>query len=139
MTLRLYVDSSVILRVLFEEAERLREWDTYTSGVTSALTHVECIRSIDRLRLRRGPPDSEADRLRSQAIDILLRQSIVPLNDDVLRLACGPFPTPLGSLDALHLASALLLHGTDPTLGFATHDRELGIAARAIGLTVYGA
>ncbi|MGH7527943.1 MAG: type II toxin-antitoxin system VapC family toxin, partial [Gemmatimonadales bacterium] len=57
----------------------------------------------------------------------------------VLRRAADPFPTPLGTLDALHLATALAwreVHGA--ALVLATHDVELGLAAAACGLDVIG-
>jgi hypothetical protein len=48
-------------------------------------------------------------------------------------------PTELGSLDSIHLASALLwkeMTGAD--LVMATHDTALGLGAHAHGLTVAG-
>lgn len=57
----------------------------------------------------------------------------------VLARAAQPFPTELGTLDAIHLATALLWReraGVD--LVMATHDVALGTAARASGLSVVG-
>ena len=48
-------------------------------------------------------------------------------------------PTELGTLDAIHLASALLwkeAFGVDPTL--VTHDIALGLAAQAHGFKILG-
>jgi hypothetical protein len=48
-------------------------------------------------------------------------------------------PMPLGTLDALHLATALTWHdrmGPLPIL--VTHDTALGLAARAFGFDVRG-
>ena len=56
----------------------------------------------------------------------------------MLGRAADPFPTTLGSLDAIHLASALLVRDELEGLAFATHDDELGTAARATGFEVYG-
>ena len=48
-------------------------------------------------------------------------------------------PTELGTLDAIHLATALLWKETaDDTLVMATHDEALATAARAHGLAVVG-
>jgi len=44
----------------------------------------------------------------------------------------------IGSLDAIHLASALLVRPELDQLSFATHDRELGLAARSVGFQVSG-
>ena len=56
----------------------------------------------------------------------------------VLARAADPFPTMVGSLDAIHLASALLIRDDFEDLGFATHDQGLGTAARATGFAVHG-
>ena len=64
---------------------------------------------------------------------------IVDLNRPVLERAAQPVPTSLGTLDAIHLATALLWREHS---GFefvmATHDTALGLAARASGLRVVG-
>jgi hypothetical protein len=57
----------------------------------------------------------------------------------VLDRAAQPMPTELGTLDAIHLASALLWKDTTGIdLVMATHDRALGLAAQAHGLKVLG-
>ncbi len=57
----------------------------------------------------------------------------------VLRRAGEPYPLALKSLDAIHLASALVLRDRrDPDLVFATHDRQLGRAAATMGFDVIG-
>jgi hypothetical protein len=43
------------------------------------------------------------------------------------------------TLDALHLASALLASTRFPAIRFATHDVDLAVAASAEGLHVIGA
>jgi hypothetical protein len=65
--------------------------------------------------------------------------SLVPLGPQVLERAADPFPTMLGSLDAIHLASALLVRDSFEELSVATHDHELAVAARAEGFRVHGA
>ena len=56
----------------------------------------------------------------------------------MLERASEPFPTALGSLGAIHLASALLARDSIGDLAFATHDDELGMAALATGFRVHG-
>ena len=63
---------------------------------------------------------------------------IIPIEAGVLERAEEPFPTLLGSLDALHLATALLTRSQVPELLFATHDGGLATAARAVGFSVLG-
>lgn len=57
----------------------------------------------------------------------------------VLERAADPFPTTLGALDAIHLATALLVRHAFEDLSLATHDHEMAAAARAVGFRVYGA
>ncbi len=64
--------------------------------------------------------------------------SLVPVTAVVLERAAEPFPTMIGSLDAIHLASALLVRPEFDQLSFATHDRELGLAALSVGFQVSG-
>jgi predicted nucleic acid-binding protein len=65
---------------------------------------------------------------------------VVELTIPVLARAAQPLPTALGTLDAIHLATALLWkERTGADLVMATHDEALAIAARASGLRVIGA
>ena len=63
---------------------------------------------------------------------------VVPLAPEVLERAGDPFPTSIGTLDAIHLASALAIRDEVPDLVFATHDAELALAASAMGFDVRG-
>lgn len=63
---------------------------------------------------------------------------LIALDSVVLERATEPFPTMLGSLDAIHLASALLAREEFEALSLATHDEELAVAARAVGFKVSG-
>lgn len=134
-----YLDSSVILRLVLDEPGRLREWDDIDTAVTSELAQVECLRTLDRLRAR-GGLDSEDLAIRRAAVFRLCEAvELVDLGKPVLARAADQFPTPLGTLDALHLATALLWkQWRSQTLVFATHDAQLGTAARSVGLEVYG-
>ncbi|MHB8879601.1 MAG: type II toxin-antitoxin system VapC family toxin [Myxococcaceae bacterium] len=134
-----YVDSSVILRVALGEPKRLREWEQLEQGVCSQIARVECLRAIDRLRLRHALCDEEVARRNEAVFSILADLDLVQVTVPVLERAGQPFPTSLGTLDAVHLASALLWQQQeDKPLRFLTHDVELGRAARAMGLGVLG-
>jgi predicted nucleic acid-binding protein len=135
-----YVDSSVLLRVVLSQPDRLPEWSTIQHAVTSALTEVECLRTLDR-RLRQGllDPEDLADR-RALVLRLLERMDRVDVSPAVLRRAADPFPTPLGTLDAIHLSTAILwrdARAESPVL--VTHDAPLATAARAVGLSSAGA
>lgn len=134
-----YIDSSVLLRVVLSQPDRLTEWPTISHAVTSALTEVECLRTLDR-RYRQGLLHVEdlADR-RGLVLRLLERMDRVDVSPVVLRRAAEPFPTPLGTLDAIHLATAVLwVQSRAATLTLATHDAQLATAARAMGLLTVG-
>jgi predicted nucleic acid-binding protein len=134
-----YIDTSALLRLVLREPgalEDLRSWDGL---VSSELIAVECSRTIDRLRLQ-GALTVEEAAVRWQAVAEWLEAiDLVLLGPLVLRRASEPLPTPLGTLDAIHLATALIWRermGSLPTM--ATHDGALGLTARTFGFDVRG-
>ena len=135
-----YVDTSVLLRVVLGQPDRLAAWGDIQQAVTSAITEVECLRSLDRRHLQGLLPASEYPQRRALACRLLERMDRVSVSPAVLRRAADPFPTPLGTLDALHLATALLWgHGQGALPVMTTHDTQLATAARAMGFDVEGA
>ena len=134
-----YVDASVLLRVAFGQPNALTEWRQIDRGVSSALVMTESLRTLDRVRLRGGLSDIEVARRRSTILALIDSLELVEIDTVVLNRAAQPMPTELGTLDAIHLASALLWKdalGIDPAM--ATHDKALGLAAQAHGLKVLG-
>lgn len=134
----MYVDSSVLLRVVLGEPGRLRAWPTISTAVSSELIRLECLRTIDRARLRLGLDDDQVADHRAAILEALEGFTLVPLGPPILERAADPFPTVVGSLDAVHLTSALLVRDEFEDLTVATHDREFATAARAEGFRVYG-
>jgi predicted nucleic acid-binding protein len=134
-----YLDSSVLLRVILGQTDQLASWNAIETGVASGLVEVECLRTLDRLRLR-GGLSGEALALRREAVFRLLGEmEVIEINAAVLSRASQPLPTTLGTLDAIHLSSALIWQeqeGRD--LVMATHDQALALAARACGLETAG-
>jgi predicted nucleic acid-binding protein len=135
-----YLDSSVLLRLILRQPGAFKEWKAVQTGVASALAEVECLRTLDRFRLQAGIGDSEITRRREAVYRLLDGMEIVEVNQTVLSRAAQPFPTSLGTLDAIHLATALLWREQrGKSLVMATHDATLAIAARAFGFEVLGA
>ena len=134
-----YLDSSVLLRVAFRQPNQLAQWSLLGLSVTSGLTRVECARTLDRLSLSAFTTASVL--AHRQAVAAVLAQCVrVELTDGILLRAEQPLPVPLGTLDALHLTSALVYREGigGEALVFATHDAALGRAARALGCSVIG-
>jgi predicted nucleic acid-binding protein len=134
-----YVDSSVLLRFVLGESGRLKEWSEIRKPISSELIRLECLRTIDRARIRLGLPSEEVAARRADAQERLEVFDIVRVDQNVLERAAEPFPTLIGSLDAIHLASALILRRTHPALVFATHGDQLAMCARSEGFRVVGA
>jgi predicted nucleic acid-binding protein len=134
-----YLDSSVLLRRLLNQPGSLREWRLIRTGVSSRLAEVEGLRTLDRLRLEAGLPDRHLAALREGLYRMLSSVEIVEVTRSVLARAAQPSPTSLGTLDALHLSSALLWRErTGRNLALATHDEALALSARAHGLRALG-
>lgn len=134
-----YLDSSVLLRVVLGQPGKLADWKKIEVGVTSALTEVECLRTIDRMRLANLISDDETAQRRETIFRMLGEVDVVELTPAVMHRASLPSPTPLGTLDAIHLASAMLWREVQGEgLIVATHDRALGMAARASGFAIIG-
>lgn len=134
-----YLDSSVVLRVVLGQRGSLREWKAIQTGIASALLEVECLRTLDRLRLLEGIGEDEIARRREAVYRIVEAITVIEPTRPVLARAAQPFPVVLGTLDAIHLATALLWRErSDTDLAMATHDAALGLAARAVGFRVIG-
>ena len=133
-----YVDSSVLLRILLSQPDHLPTWSEIASAVSSELVKVETLRTIDRVALRGGLDADTVSERRTAALALIGAMTLVPIGSAVLERAGDPFPTSLGTLDAIHLATAVLLRADLPDLEFATHDAELSLAARSIGFEVHG-
>jgi predicted nucleic acid-binding protein len=134
-----YLDSSVVLRVVLGQSRRLKEWKRISRAVASALVEVECLRTLDRLRILEALPDDRVASRREAIYRLLESVEVVEPTRPILARASQPMPAALGTLDAIHLATALVWRertGTDLVL--ATHDSALGLAGRASGMPVIG-
>lgn len=134
-----YVDASVLLRVALAQPDVLPEWPRIRQGVASALVKAESLRTLDRLRLRAKLPDAEVATRRATILRLIASLELVEVDAVILDRAAQPMPTELGTLDAIHLATALLWKEmTRADLVMATHDGALALGARAHGLPVVG-
>lgn len=134
-----YLDASVALRLILGEPEPLAEWRRIEAAVASALTEVECLRTLDRLLLLGSLTPEELAERRTAVYRLIESVEVVDVAGTILRRAGEPFPTPLGTLDAIHLSTALAWRDArNKNLAVATHDRGLATAARSLGLEVIG-
>ncbi|MBN8615436.1 MAG: type II toxin-antitoxin system VapC family toxin [Deltaproteobacteria bacterium] len=131
--MNVYSDSSVLLRIVLGEPSSLSSWRKVTRAFTSELCRVECHRTIDRLRLDGRLNDLDVAERREAIEEQLRGHELIAVDRRILRRASEPMPTRLGTLDAIHVASALALKTKVATLRLATHDEEMAVAARALG------
>ena len=75
------------------------------------------------------------DRSHGDAVRALLaRVALLALAPPVLARALDPFPAPVRTLDALHLASIEFLRGQGQAVRLASYDRRLNAAAERMGV-----
>lgn len=120
----IYLDSSVALAQLLSEDRTPREDLWEEPLVASRLLEYEVWNAIHRRRLDRSHGE--------EARRIVGAVAIVELSREVLRRATEPFPTPVRTLDALHLASMLFLIEQGIDLQLASYDHRLLEAANAL-------
>ncbi len=136
--MKAYIDSSVALRLVLGQPNQLAEWRRITFGVSSGLLEVECLRTLDRLQISGDLAPDDGVIRREAVFRVLESLRIVDVSPAVLHRASQPMPVPLGTVDAIHLASADLWREANGDLLIATHDRGLALAARASGFRVAG-
>lgn len=128
-----YADTSTLLKRVVDEPgavttrSALREYAASDDLATSTLAGVEVSRALRRLATRTGTA------VRHDAIEVALSGIAErPIDSDVVALTRGVGPGSLRSLDAIHLATAVLI---DADL-LLTHDARLADAAAEGGLAV---
>jgi predicted nucleic acid-binding protein len=135
--MKVYVDSSVVLRRLLREPGAFERWSDWEWVVSSELLLVEAHRSINRLRLTRSIVDEEVAQVMAVFRSLTRAFEMIPIRAPVLERAASAFPTVVGTLDAIHIASALLwVQENEAPLVFLTHDEQQARAAMACGLDV---
>ena len=134
-----YLDTSTLLRVLLAQRPILAGWGTWERAYTSELAGVEARRVIDRVRLDGGFDDAGVVMAQEQLARIEASIGRIRLTRVVLGRASLPMATAVKTLDALHLASALLFQERrGVSMTFATHDVQQAAAARALGFLCIG-
>jgi len=137
--LTVYVDASVIVRFVLEQPGCFERLEQYGDRVTSRISEVECLRAVEAARLRNLLSLDEAADRRRLAYTWVHSMDRLAVTGTVLRRAGDAYPLSIKSLDALHLASALVWRERRAAdLVFATHDRQQGRLAAALGFPVVG-
>jgi predicted nucleic acid-binding protein len=134
-----YLDTSTLLRVLFGQPRALRVWGRWERAYTSEIAGVEARRTVDRLRLGGALDDVGVAAAHTELRTIENGIGRISLTRGILQRAALPMATVVKTLDALHLASALVFQERRGlALTFATHDEQQAMAARALGFSCVG-
>ena len=124
----IYLDTSVVLAYLLQEARGPAAGLFETTLVSSRLLEYEV---WNRLHAR-GLTSSHGDAARA----MLSRVLILELTPAVLARALAPFPVPVRTLDALHLASLDHLRAQRLTVSLAPYAQRMLDAARELQIPV---
>lgn len=125
----LYFDSSAIVKLVAREPESAALHELVSKGgdaVASALALAEVQRAVRR--------DGGGETVLVRARSVLDRIALIKIDDAILEKAAHLEPSGLGSLDAIHLATALSVQ--EHLQAFIVYDQRLGRAAVALGLDV---
>jgi predicted nucleic acid-binding protein len=123
-----YADSSALVKLVVRE-----QWSTdlalFLSGAadrlaSSALAEVEVLRAV---RVAQVGVDGE-----EEALEMLASVALLDVDREILADARRLAGESLGTLDAIHLASAV----RSGSAMLVTYDRQLGQAARELGMRV---
>jgi hypothetical protein len=72
----------------------------------------------------------------NEAQALLMRVDLIEMTATVLARALEPFPTPIRTLDALHLSTIEYVRNRRQTVELASYDNRLLATARALGISV---
>lgn len=134
-----YIDSSVLLRLALRQPNPLTEFPLITLGVSSRLLKAECLRTFDRLFAVEKMSERDQSKATLFILKALSHMELIPI-DSVIENVGNPVGLTLGTLDAIHLFSALKWReAKKKALIFLTHDKVLAHAARRFGFDVLGA
>lgn len=122
----IYLDTSVALAQLLAEDRCPPEELWEQELVSSRLLEYEMWTAIHR----RGLEKSHGDAARR----IVESLAIAEMSREVLRRATEPFPSPVRTLDALHLATLLFLRDQGLQMELASYDQRLIGAAEALDI-----
>lgn len=122
----IYLDTSVALAHLLGETRRPDDTLWQSPLIASRLLQYELWARLNA----RGIGATHGD----EARDLLSMVALVELAPPVLARALEPFPVPVRTFDAVHLATALFVRGGGSALQLATYDERLGEAATRLGV-----
>ncbi len=136
--MNLYAESSAVLAWLLGEPTGLLVQEllsTAASVFASDLTLVESDRVLIRSTVAGQISEAEAANRRAHLSRVSGHWNLVRISDEIVSRARRPFPVePIRTLDALHLASALVVRAAEPELTMLSLDERVRDCTLALGL-----
>ena len=135
-----YAESSAVLAWLFDEESGDQIRGLLASAdvvVASDLTIIECDRVLLRAAALGELTEAEAADRRAHLTSAASRWNVLRIGPEIVERARLPFPgEPIRTLDAIHLASALVARSAVAGLELLSLDDRVRKASRRLGLTV---
>ena len=138
--MNLYVESSAVLSWLLTEtaSEEVREELASSELVLSSeLTLIECDRVLIRAVTTHEITEAEAADRRAILAKAAEHWTLLTLDVDIVERARRPFPKePVRTLDAIHLATAVVARSLVPEIAMLSLDKRIRGSARELGFEV---
>lgn len=132
-----YLDSSVILAALLDEASAPAVLAGGFDAFCSELALVEVARTLERARLSGRLTDAQFALKTKESHDLLSALGQVPLSSEIVQNARAAFPIAVRALDALHVATAQWLRlELGREVRFWSRDQRQLAAAQSRGLEI---
>lgn len=129
-----YLDSTFVIHQLLGIGKSWPLWGKWEKAYASTLLRTECFRTANWLRMNGKIDDAQRARLGGWIESVCACITQVPVTDGVLRRAAETFPTTVGTLQGIHLATLLELQSNhNITCALATEDHDLLLAAESLG------
>ncbi len=99
----------------------------------------ECLRTLDRLKIQGKIKENSYIKTIQEFYEVCASIEFIRLTQGILNRAGAPMPVSMGTLDAIHLCSAIAWSEEfEIKPKFFTHDIQLGKAAVTSGFSVIG-
>ncbi len=134
----IYFETSALLAWMLGEpraAEVKKKIDAAETIVTSVLTLIEAERALIRAEAEKILKAAEVEKLRGLLARSKAGWILMEVSEDVRTRASGSFPAePVRTLDAIHLATALIFVRAFPGLEILSRDERIRKNADALGI-----
>ena len=136
----IYFETSALLAWLLGEPcgdEVIAKIDSAETIVTSVLTLIEAERALIRAETQSILSAGDAERLRGLLARSKSGWIAMDISEDVRTRASRFFPSePVRTLDAIHLATALVYMRVFPALELFSYDQRILRNAKALGISI---